>query len=146
MPPDPPLPSFSLRVSAPGQENCPHLRHIWCHLGALGQNICSSFPRDWEPASGQSKPWTSTASACGGSTLAQRGSFLPPSHQGGSWRSEPSPSLALSPGPGEHGPAAVNSQSRCRSQGAGGAPTMNLGKLSPGWVSSSQGKKRLTRT
>uniref|UniRef100_A0A4W2GUC4 CDC42 effector protein 1 n=1 Tax=Bos indicus x Bos taurus TaxID=30522 RepID=A0A4W2GUC4_BOBOX len=30
-------------------------------------------------------------------------------------------------------------------QGAGGAPAMNLGKLSPvGWVSSSQGKKRLT--
>ncbi|XP_058938292.1 cdc42 effector protein 1 [Kogia breviceps] len=31
------------------------------------------------------------------------------------------------------------------SQGAGGAPAMNLGKLSPvGWVSSSQGKRRLT--
>ncbi|XP_026963375.1 cdc42 effector protein 1 [Sagmatias obliquidens] len=30
-------------------------------------------------------------------------------------------------------------------QGAGGAPAMNLGKLSPvGWVSSSQGKRRLT--
>nr|XP_012642627.1 cdc42 effector protein 1 [Microcebus murinus]XP_012642628.1 cdc42 effector protein 1 [Microcebus murinus] len=30
-------------------------------------------------------------------------------------------------------------------QGAGGAPTMSLGKLSPvGWVSSSQGKRRLT--
>uniref|UniRef100_A0ABI7ZFN0 CRIB domain-containing protein n=2 Tax=Felis catus TaxID=9685 RepID=A0ABI7ZFN0_FELCA len=54
----------------------------------------------------------------------------------------------VSPGPGEGGARTIHREERelmPGPQGAGGAPAMSLGKLSPvGWVSGSQGKRRLT--
>lgn len=98
---------------------------------------------------GQTSHGLPIASVFGGSTLGEQGRRL---HPPPFTEKEGAEKRTLSPAqrPPQAPPWAWTSS--CEQpepmpgpQGAGGAPAMNLGKLSPvGWVSSSQGKRRLT--
>lgn len=106
----------------------------------LGQNICTGPGARPQGETGHGPP---TASAFGGRTLGKQEQppSTPDTEKEGT-ATDPPPV----PGPGWAWTSTCDLPELMPGpQGAGGAPTMSLGKLSPvGWVSSSHGKRRLT--
>lgn len=131
------LPSLSFfQVSTAGQRGAAGAGGCIWYLLCVGTGIRSGFHGAGSQASGTGEgaaPQERTGAA----------SVHPPSSG-----KEGAEKWIVSPGPGEGGARTIHREERelmPGPQGAGGAPAMSLGKLSPvGWVSGSQGKRRLT--